>query len=509
MKFFRIRRFLFTSWPVSLVSVVFVSLVLAGGCTTTKIPMTDIKVPMVDVPMPDLSKIPLPKIPLLSRGEEDLRYHKCTKAFEKMEAKIAREYPFTEWKGVNWPALHDTFAPRIAEAQKKRDRKAYYLALREFMYSVPDGHMRIEMNETCRKEAIGAGYGFSAIRLDDGRVIAHVLLDGGAAARAGMTWGAEILEWNQKPIAEAIAATPVYWADTPPATAENRAVEQCLLFTRASAGEEAVVTFRNTGGAEMQTAALKAEDDKFEALNKAKLYSMDLSTFESPVQSKVLPGGYGYLRVYFLSPTMTTPFPAQAFQNALDKLIKEKVTGIILDVRGNTGGDASLAPKMAGHFVSESAFYQDVALLNDKTGAFQVSPDDHLSVERRSPVFNGPVAVLIDYTTIDAGEGIPLALKDRPQTQLVGIYATNGSFGITGGDITMPQDYVLSYPVGRSLDAQGNIQVDGNAAGAGGVAPQLRIPLTEETVRALFVERRDLPLEKAVEWLAAQNAPKS
>lgn len=475
------------------------------GCTTTKIPMTDIKVPMVNVPLPN---IPLPKIPLLSRGQDDFRFNSWTKAFDKMHERVSREYPFTEWKNVNWDALHEQFAPRIAAARKAKDRKAYYLALREYMYSIPDGHMRIEMNEILRKEAIGGGYGLAVIRLDDGRVIAHVLPGSGPAARAGMTWGAEIVDWNGQPILDAMAKTPVSWADTPPATSEGRLLEQARLMTRGPVGGTVSITYRNPGAANLQTVALQAVDDKYETLDRAKLYSMDLSRFESPVQSQVLPGGYGYIRVYFLSPTMTTPFPAQAFQNALDRLVKSNAPGMIIDVRGNTGGDSSLVPKLAGHFFTKPAFYQDIALLNDQTGAFQISPDDRLMIAPGNPRYSGPVVVLVDCTTTGAGEGLPLALAQLPQVQIVGLYATNGSFGVTGGDITMPLDYILSYPVGRSLNEQGQTQVDGDARGVGGAQPDVRVPLTEETVRALFVERRDVLLDKAVELLdAARKTP--
>lgn len=505
-----VRRSEATRW-LGMIGVLLAGTALISGCTTTKIPMTDIKVPMVDVPLPNIPLPPLPKIPLLSRGQDDFRFKSWSKAFEKMNERMIKEYPFTEWKNVNWEALYQTYAPRIAEARKKKDRQAYYLALREYMYSVPDGHMRIEMNDGYRNDAIGGGYGFSAIRLDDGRWIAHVLLKDGPAAQAGMVWGAEIVQWNDKPTADAVAQTSVCWADTPPATTESRLIEQGRLFSRGPVGAEVSVVFKNPGETEPKTVKLKAVSDKYEALNVAKLYNMDLSKFESPIQAQILPSGYGYIRVYFLSPTMTTPFPAQAFQNAVQKVIKDKVPGIIIDVRGNTGGDPTLVPKLVGHFVSASTFYQDVALLNDKTGQFQLSPDDRLVIESRNPAYTGPVAVLVDQSTIGAGEGIPMVLAPLPNVTTIGLYATNGSFGITGGDITMPTDYVLSYPVGRSLNEQGQIQIDGNAKGEGGVAPEIRVPLTEATVRALFVDHKDLLLDKAVEALNAAQAaaPKS
>jgi hypothetical protein len=59
------------------------------------------------------------------------------------------------------------------------------------------------------------------------------------------------------------------------------------------------------------------------------------------------------------------------------------------------------------------------------------------------------------------------------------------------------------YPPGQSRDAQHQVQLDGDHNLQGGVVPDIRVPLTEENVYAMFVENEDLVLQYAIETLAA------
>ncbi|MGC8846162.1 MAG: hypothetical protein ACP5QY_09965, partial [Candidatus Hydrogenedens sp.] len=104
---------------------------LCIGCTRTRIPLTKIEVPMVAVPLPELP-LPLPKIPLLMSGEGDYRLLPWKKAFNRLCDQIEREYPYTEWKNINWDDLRSKYLEKIAQAKEKKNRDAYYLALREF-----------------------------------------------------------------------------------------------------------------------------------------------------------------------------------------------------------------------------------------------------------------------------------------------------------------------------------------------------------------------------------------
>ena len=109
-----------------------------------------------------------------------------------MHARLARAYAIGEWKRIDWATLHDRTAPKIADAARAKDRAAFYLALREYLWSLHDGHVGLAGDDAgLRNAAIKGGFGLALLRLDDGRTIAHVVTAGGPAARAGLTWGAD------------------------------------------------------------------------------------------------------------------------------------------------------------------------------------------------------------------------------------------------------------------------------------------------------------------------------
>jgi len=55
------------------------------------------------------------------------------------------------------------------------------------------------------------------------------------------------------------------------------------------------------------------------------------------------------------------------------------------------------------------------------------------------------------------------------------------------------------------LDQAGSIQLDSNSELQGGVLPGMRVPLTEETLRAINLENRDVLLETAIKSLQSMQ----
>jgi len=442
-------------------------------------------------------------------GDNDLRKLTWTQAFDQLHARVSETYPFTEWKGIDWESLYAQTAPSIAEAESLGDRESYYLALREYLRAIPDGHVAIGGEDFgLRAEAIGGGYGLAITSLDDGRVIASILLDDGPAARAGMAWGAEILTWSRLPIGDAIAQTSTLWADPAAATEERQYLDQCRYLVRASHGTSVGVTYRNPGETASREATLVAEDDGLETLARTMPPERDAlrALLTPPIRAEVLDSGYGHIAISGFMPTFGGPRPAQIVARAIEDFIAQDVQGVIIDVRGNGGGLDALVPQMVGHFYDKPGFYEYVAAYNPETHKHEIDPKQTLTIEPREPYFGGTVMVLVDSHTASTAEGIPLAIQRLPQGHVVGIHGTNGSFAVgkPGDDLyRLPDGVVLSFLSGRSLDASGEVQVDANADGIGGIVPDVRVPLTEDTVRAINVEHRDVVLETAVAALDA------
>jgi len=143
----------------------------------------------------------------------DLSNLTLSESFNALCAQLAREYPFTAWKGIDWDALAARYASRIARAEQEQSARDYYRALREFVYAIPDARMQLWGNDGGSRHAhIGGGFGLALTRLDDGRVLICDVLKNSPAARANIRIGAQILAWNDLPIHAALTRTPIVWA---------------------------------------------------------------------------------------------------------------------------------------------------------------------------------------------------------------------------------------------------------------------------------------------------------
>lgn len=429
-----------------------------------------------------------------------------TAAFDSLHRTLQREYAFGAWKAIPWEELRVRSWAAIAAAQARGDRDAYYLALRGYAWSFPDGHVRLAGDDGgLRRRAIGAGFGLGLIGLDDGRIIAHVVPDG-PADRAGLPWGSEVLRWNGAPIDSAIAAVTTLWAPLPPATREGaRAVREQLL-SRGTAGDTASIAFRPPGDSTVRTAVLRAMADNSAALvfgERDPLADAD----SLPVSYRILDEGVGYVRIRGERPVGAQLLPSRTMRSAVRQFGRRQVQAVILDVRGNRGEADKLVTLFLGHFSSGKAFYEYAAHYRPRLDQFVVDPEATLWIEPRAPRFDGRVLVLVDRFCANSCEGIAMAVARLPKGSVVGLRGTSGSFGMTGGVVRLPEGLALHYPTGRSLDSTGVIQIDSDSTLRGGVRPDARVPLNDSTARAAYRDNRDIVLDHALGLLRGAAPP--
>ena len=186
-------------------------------------------------------------------------------AFDEMLAMMREEYSFTELKGIDWDGMESEFRPRFAEATDNNDADAYMFALRDFLWSIPDGHIGFSFTDALNTQfsiETAAGLGMAIRETDDGRVIVNYLTPGGPAEEAGIQLAAEISEINGQPIADAIAAA-VPWS-SPFSTEHTLRLQQLRYVVRFEAGAEVEVVYQNPGAsARAVTLAASSERDSF------------------------------------------------------------------------------------------------------------------------------------------------------------------------------------------------------------------------------------------------------
>ena len=445
-----------------------------------------------------------------------------TDAFKAAHEKFSREYAFSEWKGVDWSGLYSRFLPRIIQAQTVGDEKAYYLALHEYVCSIPDRHISLGAGSSTvpailGKELAGGGFGMSVAELDDWRVIVAAVDPTGPADLAGIIAGAEILTWDGLTAQTAIrriavgaipfkALSGMIGNEKPQATDEHYRLEQARLLTRGPVGTGIQVVFKNPASAISQTATLTTVDDTgktFFLLNFARQ-----ADFSDQVDYRILPEGYGYVIVRMEKDMSNPGYPTrifQKFQEAIASFVTAGVPGVIVDLRGNFGGSDQLSADLCGFFYTAPSFYEYQEYYDKRSGQFlwitvgDSAVMDYISINPQTPHYGGPVVTLVNPATHSSGEGPAMGIARLSQGSVIGFHGTGGSFGMVGGSITMPGGYTIEYPYGRTLDQYGVIQLD-SRNGVGGVAPNPRVPKTLENVLA-FAAGTDVELQYAITHL--------
>jgi carboxyl-terminal processing protease len=118
------------------------------------------------------------------------------------------------------------------------------------------------------------------------------------------------------------------------------------------------------------------------------------------------------------SATKTTPkYTSVDVAALLRKLKQEKVSGVILDLRGNPGGSLEEAVKFTGLFIKDGPVVQQ----RDSSGKVQAD-----SIPEPGPVYDGPLMVMLNRFSASASEIAAAALQDYGRAIIVGGTSTHG-----------------------------------------------------------------------------------
>lgn len=362
-------------------------------------------------------------------------------AFKALETKMAKEYGFTQWKGVDWKALYSRYAPQIARAESSNDFPAYFTALDRFTHSIPDGHVKLVGDDRgVIKAALGGGYGIVAMKLDNGQVVAAKVIPGSPADAAGIKAGARIVRWGEKPAASALASTDTTFAmPNSLATTEDVTYARLRCMVRSSIGVSTPVTFRNPGSTTDLEVTMTAVDDGMEPFNATFPFDMSALTAPSFIDSATLPGNIGYIHVRAegevpsSTPGDHTP-TAELFKRAVDSFTSSNATGLIVDVRGNLGGSDKMVTQFMSFFYPASTLYEYTNVYNSVSGKMEiwlldeatdeVEPGKGLYIEPSSQRYAGPVVVLVTLGTVSSGEGVAMGIKNIANGKVIGFNGT-------------------------------------------------------------------------------------
>jgi carboxyl-terminal processing protease len=150
--------------------------------------------------------------------------------------------------------------------------------------------------------------------------------------------------------------------------------------------------------------------------NQIRLGVIDLPSFYAPMDLD------GQKRRVELANNVNTNKESSGFASVdvarlLTKFKQEKVSGVILDLRGNGGGVLAEAIRLAGLFIKDGPVVQ----ASELNGSVQVYPDPD-----PTELYGGPLIVLTSRFSASASEIVAAALQDYGRALIVGDTSTHG-----------------------------------------------------------------------------------
>jgi carboxyl-terminal processing protease len=133
---------------------------------------------------------------------------------------------------------------------------------------------------------------------------------------------------------------------------------------------------------------------------------------------------------------------------------------------------------MAAYFFDAPLVLGNTAFYDASSGGFYADPDrqGRFIPPAEALRYRGPLAVIVGPSCVSACEFFTYDLTLEGRAEVVGHYPTAGG----GGSVEvfrMPLDAYVRFTVGRSVDADGDIHIEGQ-----GIAPTIDVPVTEATL---------------------------
>jgi carboxyl-terminal processing protease len=240
-------------------------------------------------------------------------------------------------------------------------------------------------------EGIGA-----TLREDDGYIKVVRVIPGSAAARQGQLAADDII-------------LKVAEGDDDPVDITDTRIRDAVALIRGKKGTEVRLTVKKADGSRLVIPIVRDVVEIKETFVKGTTITDDKSGQT-----------FGYIKI----PSFYRDYSGKTNRNCTDDLrqelkkqSKEKISGLILDLRNNGGGSLSDAVSTTGLFFKTGPVVQ----IRSGSGQTQVMSDNDPSVE-----YAGPMIVLVNRFSASASEILAGALQDYGRALIVGDEHTHG-----------------------------------------------------------------------------------
>ena len=387
-------------------------------------------------------------------------------AFDFVWRTIERRYYDPAFHGVDWKAVGERYRPL---AMRALDDEAFWDVLDRMTGELKDAHTRVESprQAALRKLDQSISLGFSFVPMQGKLAVTSVNPESDAwwaGVRPGMLLASIAGEQAMTAYERLIAGTRY---DSTDRSRHLRAVRRLI------AGEE---------GTTVAFTFERADGSRFDAkLGRNKL------TFRPTARHRVLPSGFGYLRI--------SQWTLGVLPRALAGLEALKDTpGLVIDLRGNPGGSLHVVNAMLGRFFTKRTALGRVITRTGEPVSMLFGAVEIVKLKSEvagdKDAYKGPVVVLMSASSGSGSEFFAATMQASGRAVIAGEPSCGCLLGFLGY-ARIPGGGELAY------SEVGFVMSNGKRIEGEGVIPDHHIALALEDLRA----SRDRALEQAQEIL--------
>lgn len=392
-------------------------------------------------------------------------------ALTELEKKCGH---FFETKDIDWKSVSKEM---LAAAKVAKDESAHFGVLRRLVSRLKDGHAYVAPTDEKNAPKLpaelvpeGVAPGIHLCQ-DTKTKKVYVKASWGAARRAGLTPGLEIISVDGKPAEAWVKERVAYWREIrsfgTDAHVRGFALSRGMAMPR---GTKLKLTVKGQkGGTKSLTLAFQENEDRRPFPPVEQKGARDVAG----LTVATTPAGFGYVHV----PKIEDDLPTRMDQ-ALAAIGDAK--GLVLDFRGNTGGGCD-HDALLGLFVPKGE-----SMKRESAGP--------ISSFGESP-YGGNLVVIVDGMVVSSGETASGMFKEDGRGYMIGDDHTAGMSG-SKEDIALPSGKFLLHVVVRSNKGRFN---DGRGIEGVGVIPNEIVAYSPEDLSAgvdTLIARADALLSK-------------
>ncbi len=382
--------------------------------------------------------------------------------FETVWETVNETFYDPTFGGLNWKDVHDRYQPMIAAAEKDDE---FYGLINRMLWELKVSHANlVPPGSLALYEPLVFAEGSPGldIRLLNGAVVVTSVKPGSPANTAGIRPGFVIQAIEGIPVEQIVQEAER--VNPPPSNSRSRVARSTkwiLGRLYGASGTEVSIAFSDETG--------KKSEKK---IGRAKRTGVALGPIFLAIdfEARRLDNGIGYIRLNTFQPQLAPQ---------ISKAIKAmgNVRGIILDLRGNSGGEIEGMPEL--FLADRTRLYLNRARSGETKVFFDPGAD----------AFRGPLVLLVDPLSGSASELFAAGMKAIGRAAVVG-ERSPGSVMEMDRKI-FPNGAILMYPVAQIVTPDGTV-LEGR-----GVVPDIEVGLGRE----MLLKGIDSQLDSAVKYI--------